>query len=241
MQFTLTSSSNSAQNSQFSVFKFGDQQIRVVEKDGEPWFVAVDICRALNLQNPTKSLKVLASNEKDKADLNNPNFKLGYKGNLSEINIVSESGLYVLILRCKDAVTEGSPAYNFRLWVTQEVLPAIRKTGKYHVDEPRFDKDGRCPHCGLRPIPSDAVVLESVFCDALLNVIYLHRYLFRDCHQATYDFLARMKSPLAPRYWEMLNDTTIIGVEQRLANKGYCLNKLPWFREWMASNLKRTA
>lgn len=221
MQFTLTPSSVSAQNSQFSIFKFGDQQIRVVEKDGEPWFVARDVCKAIDVKNTTDALKSLNENERAR-------FNLGRQG---FANLVSESGLYVLILRCRNAVTKGSPAYNFRLWVTQEVLPAIRKTGKYHANEPKFDKNGRCPHCGLRPIPSDAVVLESVFCDALLNVIYLHRYLFRDCHQATYDFLARMKSPLAPRYWEMLNDTTIIGVEQRLANKGYCLNKLPWFRE----------
>lgn len=221
MQFTLTPSSSSAQ---FSVFNFNNQKIRVIEKDGDPWFVAWDICQALGLKNVTIALKPLDLTERSK-------FNLGRQG---EVNIVSESGLYVLILRSRDAVTKGSPAYDFRLWVTQEVLPAIRKTGKYYVDEPKFDKDGRCPHCGLRPIPKDAVVLESVFCDALLYHIYLYRYLFRDCHKATYDFLAKMKSPLAPRYYEMLNDTTIIGVEQRLANKGFCMNRIPCFREWMA-------
>ena len=224
MQFTLTPSSVPAQNSQFSVFKFGDQQIRVVERDGEPWFVACDVGSALDLVNFRKTLKNLR-------DCERCNLKLQRGGS---IILISESGLYTMILRSNSALKEGTIAFNFRVWVTDELLPAIRKTGKYHVDEPKFDKDGRCPHCGLRPIPKDAVVLESVFCDALLYHIYLYRYLFRDCHKATYDFLAKMKSPLAPRYYEMLNDTTIIGVEQRLANKGFCMNRIPCFREWMA-------
>lgn len=50
MQFTLTHSSVPAQNSQFSVFKFGDQQIRVVERYGEPWFVARDVCKAIDVK-----------------------------------------------------------------------------------------------------------------------------------------------------------------------------------------------
>lgn len=229
MQFTLTPTSNSAQ---FSVFNFNNQKIRVIEKDGEPWFVAVDICRALNLQNPTKSLKVLASNEKDKADLNNPNFKLGYKGNLSEINIVSESGLYVLILRCKDAVTEGSPAYNFRLWVTQEVLPAIRKTGKY-VERPQLTQDGRCPCCGLRPLPKGSVVLLKDDCENLLKFIYYWRFLFRDSLNLFSDLLHKVKSPMAGRFYEAVNDTQMFTLLHRLENAGYKIEEDRCFRAFM--------
>ena len=50
-----------------------------------------------------------------------------------EVNIISESGMYTLILRCRDAVKKGSIPHRFRKWVTSEVLPAIRKTGKYQL------------------------------------------------------------------------------------------------------------
>lgn len=52
------------------------------------------------------------------------------------INIISESGLYTVILRCRDAVTPGTIPYKFRKWVTAEVLPSIRKTGIYQISPP---------------------------------------------------------------------------------------------------------
>ncbi|MCW4597617.1 hypothetical protein MB831_09045, partial [Pasteurella multocida subsp. multocida] len=54
-------------------------------------------------------------------------------GGKQEMKIVSESGMYTLILRCRDAVKKGSVLHRFRKWVTAEVLPQIRKTGKYEV------------------------------------------------------------------------------------------------------------
>jgi prophage antirepressor-like protein len=123
MQFTQISPSVSAQNP--SVFKFGQNEIRVFQKDLEPWFLAADVCKALELTNPTASLKVLAPNEKTKIDIGRP----------EKANVISESGLYVLILRCQDAIKEGSIAYQFRIWVTKEVLPTIRKTGQYSATE----------------------------------------------------------------------------------------------------------
>ncbi|OKL75433.1 hypothetical protein AF45_005425 [Klebsiella pneumoniae MGH 59] len=52
------------------------------------------------------------------------------------MSIISESGLYTLILRCRDAVKQGTTAWRFRKWVTNEVLPAIRKSGEYSYVEP---------------------------------------------------------------------------------------------------------
>nr|WP_267459933.1 BRO family protein [Klebsiella pneumoniae] len=49
---------------------------------------------------------------------------------------MNESGLYTLILRCRDAVKQGTTAWRFRKWVTNEVLPAIRKNGEYSYVEP---------------------------------------------------------------------------------------------------------
>ena len=60
------------------------------------------------------------------------NLKLGSAGNGAQsLALVSESGMYTLILRCRDAVKKGSVPHRFRKWVTSEVLPQIRKTGSY--------------------------------------------------------------------------------------------------------------
>ncbi|HGW3748330.1 TPA: Bro-N domain-containing protein [Klebsiella pneumoniae] len=113
-------------NTKPSVFSFeSESNIRAILIDGEPWFVAIDVIKALQLTNPTMSLKALDEDERSK-------FNLGRQGNT---NIISESGLYTLILRCRDAVTPGTIPYRFRKWVTSEVLPQIRKTGRYVREE----------------------------------------------------------------------------------------------------------
>lgn len=109
------------ENPEFTIFRFGGSEIRVINKLGEPWFVAEDICNALRLTNPTMSMKSLDEEERSK-------FNLGRQG---EANIVSESGMYTLVLRCRDAVNKGSVPHKFRKWVTAEVLPSIRKNGSY--------------------------------------------------------------------------------------------------------------
>ena len=112
-----------AQND-FTIFKFGDSEIRVINKCGEPWFVAKDVCDALDLTNSRKALTALDDDEKGVT----LSYTLGGEQNLS---IVSESGMYTLVLRCRDAVNKGSVPHKFRKWVTAEVLPSIRKTGSY--------------------------------------------------------------------------------------------------------------
>ncbi|MCC1770971.1 Bro-N domain-containing protein, partial [Salmonella enterica subsp. enterica serovar Indiana] len=112
-----------AQND-FTIFKFGDSEIRVINKCGEPWFVAKDVCDALALTNSRKALTALDDDEKGVT----LSYTLGGKQNLS---IVSESGMYTLVLRCRDAVNKGSVPHKFRKWVTAEVLPSIRKHGEY--------------------------------------------------------------------------------------------------------------
>ncbi|WP_277973419.1 BRO-N domain-containing protein [Pantoea agglomerans] len=102
-------------------FNFENHNIRTVIVENEPWFVAVDVCNVLGIQNPSKALKALDDDERS-------NFKLGRQG---EANIINESGLYTLILRCRDAVKPGTVPHRFRKWITNEVLPTIRKTGRY--------------------------------------------------------------------------------------------------------------
>lgn len=117
--------------SEFTIFKFGIHEIRVVTKNGDPWFVADDVCKALQLSNPIMSLKSLDDDERSK-------FNLGRQG---EANVISESGMFTLILRCRDAVKFGSIPHQFRKWVTGEVLPAVRKTGEYKQPGKRVAKN----------------------------------------------------------------------------------------------------
>ncbi len=104
-----------------AVFSLDSKKLRVIDIDGEPWFVAADVCTLLDLSNPSKSVSALDDDERS-------NLKLDRGGYLG---IVSESGLYTLILRCRDAVKPGTMPHRVRRWVTAEVLPAIRKTGRY--------------------------------------------------------------------------------------------------------------
>ncbi|MEH2422853.1 MAG: BRO family protein [Nostoc sp.] len=105
--------------SNLSVFSFESHNIRFVGTADEPWWVAADICKVLDIQNPTQAMDKLDSDEK--AMLN-----IGQKGKVVTVNTVNESGLYSLVL------TSRKPqAKRFKKWLTSEVIPAIRKTGSY--------------------------------------------------------------------------------------------------------------
>lgn len=108
-----------------SVFNFeSDCQVRAIIIDGAPWFVAMDVCRAIGIANHRDAVRKLDSDEKGVGSTDT-------LGGEQETTIISESGLYTLILRCRDAVTPGTIPYRFRKWVTGEVLPQIRRTGSY--------------------------------------------------------------------------------------------------------------
>ncbi|HCB1653170.1 TPA: BRO-like protein [Citrobacter farmeri] len=119
------------EQSQAAVFKFeSNDTIRSVLINGSPWFVAQDICTALRIQNVTQALDKLDSDERSILNIGHE-YRAIFDKRVKEINIISESGLYTLILRCRDAVTPGTIPYRFRKWVTGEVLPQIRRTGSY--------------------------------------------------------------------------------------------------------------
>ncbi|RDE99875.1 BRO family protein [Haemophilus parahaemolyticus] len=109
---------------QVSTFNFENQSIRTIAINNEPWFIAKDLCDAINISNYRDAIERLDEDEKGVALTDT----LGGK---QEMAVVSESGMYTLILRCRDAVKKGSVPHRFRKWVTAEVLPQIRKTGSY--------------------------------------------------------------------------------------------------------------
>lgn len=125
---------------QLSTFNFESNSIRTLAINNEPWFVAVDICRALNLSSPSMAIANLDDDEKYTLSLTEGIEGIGKQ--VQELNLVSESGMYTLILRCRDAVKKGSIPHRFRKWVTSEVLPTIRKTGKYESKTSVNDRTG---------------------------------------------------------------------------------------------------
>lgn len=98
--------------------------IRTIVLNDEPWFVAADVCRALDVSNPTDALKRLDDDEK--ARLN-----LGLRG--GETNCVNEPGLYSLVLGSRKPEARA-----FKRWITHDVIPTIRKTGGYVANDELF-------------------------------------------------------------------------------------------------------
>lgn len=100
-------------------FDFETNAVRVVMINDAPWFVAADVCRVLEHTNSRAALKRLDDDERGVS-------KVYTLGGAQEMGVISESGLYALI------ITSNKPAAKrFRKWVTAEVLPAIRRDGAY--------------------------------------------------------------------------------------------------------------
>lgn len=116
----------SAHESDMSVIKFEGVKVRIVNINGEPWFVAKDICEALELTNSRMAIKALDEDERGVT----LTYTLGGK---QKVGAVSESGFYKLIVRSRKASTPGTLPHRFSNWVFREVIPSIRKTGAYGV------------------------------------------------------------------------------------------------------------
>ena len=123
---------------QLSTFSFESKSIRTLAINNEPWFVAKDLCDTLKISNVSDALLKLDDDEKTTIGLTDSQAGNGAQS----LSLVSESGMYTLILRCRDAVKKGSVPHRFRKWVTAEVLPAIRKTGKYESKTTVDDRTG---------------------------------------------------------------------------------------------------
>lgn len=104
-------------------FNYEEQQVRTIEKNGEPWFVGKDVADILGYSNTRDAL----AKHVDDEDKNSVAICDGTPGN-PNATIINESGLYSLILSSKLPT-----AKKFKHWVTSEVLPSLRKTGEYKI------------------------------------------------------------------------------------------------------------
>lgn len=112
--------------SDISVIRFEGKKVRIVNCDGNPWFIAKDVCEALELSNHSMAIAALDDDEKGVSLTYTP-------GGNQNMRTVSESGFYKLIARSRKATTAGTFAHRFTNWVFREVIPSIRKTGSYGV------------------------------------------------------------------------------------------------------------
>jgi prophage antirepressor-like protein len=108
--------------SSLAPFAFEGRQVRVItDEQGAPWFVAADVCSVLDIGNPRQAMSRLDEDEKGVISTDTP-------GGEQSMTTVNEPGLYNLVLGSRKP-----QARRFKRWVTHEVLPAIRRTGRYAI------------------------------------------------------------------------------------------------------------
>lgn len=108
--------------SDIQAFNFNGLELRAMERDGEPWFVASDVARALEFRDASNFARTLDDEDRGTHKVSTP-------GGTQNVIIVSESGLYSAMIR-----SNSERAKPFRKWVTAEVLPTIRKHGAYATE-----------------------------------------------------------------------------------------------------------
>jgi len=112
------------------IFNFKNDEIRTIEINGGIWFVGNDICKALDIKLPHSSLKLL-----QRDDLHTMKV-IDSLGRNQKTTVINESGLYSLVLKSRKPEAE-----KFKKWITSDVLPTIRKTGRYEFNSPQSEDE----------------------------------------------------------------------------------------------------
>lgn len=167
-----------------AVFNFQSHEVRVIDLNGKPWFVAADVARALNYRDAEVATRHLDDDEKvvhllgvapskDSAIARTP-------GGDQRVTIINESGLYALVLRSRKP-----EARKFAKWVTSEVLPSIRQTGGYQAAPARTELAlaemligqrwlmtfGDAGQPNMKPVAPAAAIIDPKDIDALRTLI----------------------------------------------------------------------
>ena len=116
------------------VFSYKDHQVRTTTINGEIWFVAKDICDILELSDVSMSTQGLDDDEKGTSKICTP-------GGMQDMTVINEPGLYKLIFKSRKP-----EAKSFTRWVTHDVLPSIRKTGSYSLQEAPQTQNAPTPY-----------------------------------------------------------------------------------------------
>ena len=173
-----------------AIFNFNDHTVRILDKDGELWFVASDVAAALEYRDAANMARNLDGDEADTHILSTRS-ENGIEQD-REVTIISESGLYSAILRSRKP-----EAKRFKKWVTSEVLPAVRKTGTYSTT-PRRSKASR----------EAAVWLTEAEAFNLAGLLGLLPY-FEEVQQKAENVLRAAESPLASTMFDAWHETAL--------------------------------
>ena len=168
-----------------AIFNFHAHAVRILDKDGELWFVASDVASALEYSHTPHMLRHLDDDEKGVQIVDT-------LGGAQEVSTISESGLYSAILRSRKP-----EAKRFKKWVTSEVLPAIRKTGSYSTST-RRSKASR----------EAAVWLTEAEAFNLAGLLGLLSY-FEEVQQKAENVLRAAESPLASTMFDAWHETAL--------------------------------
>lgn len=160
----------------FSNPDFGE--VRTLEINGEPWFVGKDVARALGYSDMNKAIAMHVDDD-DKLD-DKTSLSLGQRGGW----IINESGLYSLIMSSK-----MEKAKEFKRWVTSEVLPSIRKTGAYNIQQAQ-KKDDRELDAML--MDANARLLEAKAKQAAILLEFTKLNLSPEANQALVAFASEL-------------------------------------------------
>lgn len=131
------------------VFNPSNSEVQVEKINDEPWFVAKDVCRILEIHDTSQAVKNLDDDEKLMRTLY-------VSGQDRDVWLINQSGLYALMMR-----SNKPQAKPFRKWITSEVIPSILKTGSYTVENKpsKFRQEGT--YIDAYHIPYTSCVLES--------------------------------------------------------------------------------
>ncbi|MBB6251405.1 BRO family protein [Nitrospirillum iridis] len=174
-------------------FSFEGANVRVLDREGAPWWVLSDVCRVLEIGNTSDASRRLDPDERDTLD----NIEGIARAQVQQLTVINESGLYSLIL------TSRKPAAKrFKKWVTAEVLPSLRRTGRYEMGQ------------AARPLPR-IVLTDEDYRKRLMVVTYL-----------------RVHGPLAAqRYWRDIGLATASPPPEIPSAPGAsALNMAEWWR-----------
>jgi prophage antirepressor-like protein len=188
-----------AGDSDVTLFEFERMVVRVVFIDGNPWWVAKDVCDILSLGNVTEALRGL-----DEDELTSVILKSG--GQSREMKVINEPGLYSLILRSRKP-----EAKRFKRWVTHELLPTIRKTGSYALPGVDPSKSGRKEELAEKRL---AIMERNANC-RMAKMILKGMDAFRDV------MTKESKTVFMAKYGELVTDADLTRLLPRSAEPMY--------------------
>lgn len=187
-------------DSDVTLFEFERMVVRVVFIDGNPWWVAKDVCDVLGHSNHKVALQALDRDEVRKVYLTDT---LGRK---QKTNIINESGLYILIMR-----SNKPEAKRFKRWVTHELLPTIRKTGSYALPGVDPSKNGRKEELAEKRL---AIMERNANC-RMAKMILKGMDAFRDV------MTKESKTVFMAKYGELVTDADLTRLLPRSAEPMY--------------------